>query len=80
MTGKGIPTGRRLLALEDEFLLADDTAQHLDAEGAEVVDAVAEIDHALNLIEPGARLDAAVVIGDARIGRGIPVRIHHWLR
>jgi CheY-like chemotaxis protein len=53
--------GRRVLVVEDEFLLADDTARELEARGAEVIGPAASVADALALIHAHERLDSAVL-------------------
>ena len=85
MTGVAAQTlgGRRVLLVEDEYFLADDLAKALAELGAEVVGPVASVDDALDLIEAGERIDAAVLdlnlggemstrVADALEERGVP--------
>jgi CheY-like chemotaxis protein len=76
--------GRRLLVVEDEYIVATDLAQRLEDAGAEVVGPVASVPDALDLVEAqGTRLDGAVLdvnlggeqvypVADALIDRGVP--------
>jgi CheY-like chemotaxis protein len=59
--------GRRVLVVEDEFLLADDLAQSLEENGAVVLGPVRTVSAALDLIESQPRLDAALL--DVNLGR-----------
>ncbi|WP_026191113.1 response regulator [Methylobacterium sp. WSM2598] len=52
--------GRRVLVVEDEYLIAMDMAHSLQQAGAEVVGPVPDVEQALALIE-AAPLDAAVL-------------------
>ena len=53
--------GRRLLVVEDEYLLADDLAKALSADGAEVIGPAPSVDAALDLLDETDELDGAVV-------------------
>jgi CheY-like chemotaxis protein len=53
--------GRRILVIEDEYFLADDISQALQALGAKVVGPVAELREATHVIESDVAIDAAVV-------------------
>ena len=53
--------GRRLLLVEDEYLIAADLVRELLAGGAEVVGPVGSVDDALNLLDEAGRLDGAVL-------------------
>jgi CheY-like chemotaxis protein len=59
--------GRRILIVEDEYLIAMQVKRWLLAAGAEVVGPVSSVEQALDLIE-GDRLDAAVL--DVNLGNG----------
>jgi len=83
MTGIEAFAGRRILVVEDEFFLAEDVVKGLEANGAQVVGPVADIDDALDLIDETEHLDAAVLdlnlrgemafaVADALIERGVP--------
>jgi CheY-like chemotaxis protein len=75
--------GRRVLLVEDEYFIADDTARIFAAGGAEVVGPVASVGDALTLLAATPRLDAAVLdinlqgemayaVADALSERGVP--------
>jgi CheY-like chemotaxis protein len=75
--------GRRLLVVEDEYLIAADLALALDDGGAEVVGPAGSVEDALELIAAQSPLDAAVLdinlgneraypIADALRERGVP--------
>ena len=75
---------KRVLLVEDEYMIAQDMAFELNALGAEVVGPAGTIDLALRLVESAARLDAAFLdinlsgepayrIADMLIERGIRV-------
>lgn len=73
MTGdrvKGL-AGRRLLVVEDEYLIASDLADALAEMGAEVVGPAGTVADALRLVD--GRLDAAVLDLNLRGERGFPV-------
>lgn len=74
----------RILVVEDEYLLADDLAQELMEEGAEVVGPVPSVARAMSLLDAHARLDGAILdinlggepvfpVADLLIDRGVPV-------
>jgi CheY-like chemotaxis protein len=80
---KGHLENRRILVVEDEYLLADDMAQVLANMGANIVGPVPTKDRALALILSGEPLDAAVLdinlrgetvfpVADALTARAIP--------
>ncbi|WP_064706370.1 response regulator [Rhizobium bangladeshense] len=75
--------GRRLLIVEDEYLIARDLVQLLRNDGAEVIGPVATVDAALDLIDETPSLDGAVLdinlqgemaypIADVLTKRGVP--------
>jgi len=79
-----ILAGRRILLVEDDFIIADDFAATFVAAGAEVVGPAATPGKALELIERTERLDGAVLdinlqgdlvyaVVDALQARGVPV-------
>jgi CheY-like chemotaxis protein len=53
--------GRRILVVEDEYLIADDIRDLLTRDGAEVVGPVATADAAAALVESDDRIDAALL-------------------
>jgi CheY-like chemotaxis protein len=59
--------GRRILVVEDEYLIAMDLKRWLRGAGVEVIGPVPSVEQALDLIEEGA-LDAAVL--DINLGNG----------
>jgi CheY-like chemotaxis protein len=65
--------GRRILVVEDEYMLAADLARTLEEFGAVVVGPAATVERALALVEAEDRLDAAVL--DINLGgeRAYPV-------
>lgn len=65
--------GRRILVLEDEYLIALDMSATLESCGADVVGPFARIEEALGWIERGEALDAAILDLDLRGGRSYPV-------
>jgi DNA-binding response OmpR family regulator len=69
--------GKRLLVVEDEFLIALDIESILQAAGADVQTAN-RIDQALGLIESGGRFDAAVL--DLKLDRETSVGIAERLQ
>jgi DNA-binding LytR/AlgR family response regulator len=76
--------GRRILVVEDEYLVAADLTASLEALGAEVVGPAASVNQALSLVENhGGRLDGAVLdinlkdervypVADVLTARGVP--------
>jgi DNA-binding LytR/AlgR family response regulator len=75
--------GRRVLVVEDEYLLAAEVVKDIKALGAEVIGPVATIDDALDLLAETERLDAALLdlnlcgemafpIADALMERRVP--------
>src|SRR4051794_18564375 len=76
--------GRRLLVVEDEYLIAASLARELEGRGAEVVGPAGSVRDALALVEAeGDRLDGAVLdinlrdervypVADALVARGVP--------
>jgi CheY-like chemotaxis protein len=65
--------GRRLLVVEDEYLVAADLTSSLEAHGAEVVGPAASVQDALSLVNNGGRLDGAVLDINLRSERVYPV-------
>jgi CheY-like chemotaxis protein len=76
--------GKRVLVVEDEYLLADDLREALEREGAEVLGPVPDTDGAYALIGTGERVDVAVLdinlngasvfpLADALVERGTPL-------
>ena len=58
--------GRRILVVEDEYILAQCLCEVLEQEGVEVLGPVASIEDALALLERGPQPDAAVL--DVNLG------------
>ena len=61
------PQGRRILVVEDDFLVALDMEEQLEAAGATVVGPVPSIKDALGLMAIAPGLDAAML--DVNLGR-----------
>lgn len=58
----GLPlAGRKVLVVEDEYLIADDLTAMLSEAGAEVIGPAASLPHAMRLTEHQQGLDAAVL-------------------
>ena len=85
MTGsKGkVLDGRRMLVVEDDYLIASTLVRALEDHGAEVVGPAASVQEALELMAAEARLDAAVLdinlagdrvykVADALRARSVP--------
>ena len=75
--------GKRVLVVEDEYLLADDLRSALEDAGAEVVGPVPDVAGALTMLEAGEPIDAALLdinlngepafpVADAFVDRAIP--------
>lgn len=75
--------GRRILVVEDEYLIADDMRDALLDAGAEVLGPVPSIDAAASLIQAEDRIDGALLdinlggttvfeIADTLMARGVP--------
>jgi len=81
---KGSPLiKRRILVVEDEFLLADEFHRELEAAGAVVVGPAPTVERALALVENEAPIDAALLdvnlngdmifpVADALVVRSVP--------
>jgi CheY-like chemotaxis protein len=74
--------GRRILVVEDDYMLADDLREDLESAGAEVLGPVATVEDALALLAREDRLDGAVLdvnlageavypVADALLARGV---------
>jgi DNA-binding response OmpR family regulator len=77
-------SGRRILIVEDEYLIASEMATALDDAGAEVIGPTAHLHEALELLDTGVPLDGAVLdihlhgvtsfpLVDILVRRGVPV-------
>lgn len=77
--------GRRILVVEDEFLLADELQHELEDAGAEVIGPAATVASALNMLQATDGLDGALLdmnlgmagekvypVADALAARGVP--------
>ena len=75
--------GRRVLVVEDEYILAEDLRQELEDQGAEVMGPVPSVAEALDLLQQGPAPDIAVLdvnlqgervypVADALRSRAIP--------
>lgn len=71
---------RRILVVEDEFLIADEMAEALSAHGAQVVGPAPSVVAALDLIEREAALDHAVLDINLRGQTVFPVAEALWRR
>jgi DNA-binding response OmpR family regulator len=65
--------GLTILVVEDEFLIADEIASVLSESGAHVVGPAGSVEEALQLIERGPPLDAAVLDVDLMGKKVFPV-------
>lgn len=70
--------GRRVLVVEDEWLLASDTARALQQAGAIVVGAVANLQDALSLVGEAGPFDAALL--DIKLGAEMAYPVADRLR
>jgi DNA-binding response OmpR family regulator len=64
--------GKRVLVVEDEFLLAEETRKKLTKLGAVVIGPTPHVDHALTLIDD-QQIDAAILdifLSDTGVSRG----------
>ena len=61
--GEGQPSlaGRKVLVVEDEYLIADDLADMLTQAGANVVGPAASLPIAMRMLDQGEEVDAAVL-------------------
>lgn len=75
--------GRRILLVEDEYLLAEDLAHSLESAGAKVLGPAPSVDVAMELIASEPKIDLAVLdinlqgemvfpVADALLQRGVP--------
>ena len=65
-----LPQGSRILVVEDEYLAADDLREGLEEAGVEVLGPVPSVAQAMDLLDAGARPDAAVLdvnLGEERV-------------
>jgi CheY-like chemotaxis protein len=63
-------SGRRLLVVEDEYLIASDLAEWLESEGVQVMGPAPSVDEALGLLNTDALPDGAVLdvnLGDEQV-------------
>jgi CheY-like chemotaxis protein len=65
--------GKRLLIVEDEYLIAMDLSHFLEKLGAKIVGPAGSIEDALKLVESHDALDAAILDINLRGGRVFPV-------
>ncbi|MEH3158487.1 MAG: response regulator [Sphingomonas taxi] len=62
MVARAMPLlGRRILVIEDEYMIADDLATALRVDGAEVIGPVASLGQGMQLMAQGGPFDAAVL-------------------
>ncbi|AOH83213.1 hypothetical protein AWL63_03710 [Sphingomonas panacis] len=82
MSEQGL-VGRRILVVEDEYLIADDVCAALVAAGAEVLGPCPTVEAAAAMVAHEARIDAALLdinlrgdpvfpVADALAARGVP--------
>jgi ActR/RegA family two-component response regulator len=65
--------GRRLLVVEDEYMIAADLARALEERGVDVVGPAGSVDGALALIDADADIDGAILDINLRGDRAYPV-------
>lgn len=76
--------GRRVLVVEDEYMIAEEIAEELSNVGAQALGPVARVSDALHLIQMAERIDAALLdvnlghdmiwpVVDLLVARGVPV-------
>lgn len=76
--------GRRILVVEDEYMIADEIAEALGGVGAEALGPVSHVDDALRLIASESRIDGALLdvnlhaqavwpVVDALLARDVPM-------
>jgi DNA-binding NtrC family response regulator len=71
---QNVLVGKRLLIVEDEYMIADDLASALEEAGAEVVGPAGTVEDALELVQLNrGRLDGAVLDVNLRDERVYPV-------
>jgi CheY-like chemotaxis protein len=58
--------GRRILVVEDEYLIAMSLRDHLEARGSIVIGPVPSVEEAISLIESHRKIDAAIL--DVNLG------------
>lgn len=75
--------GRRVLVVEDEYLIAVSLSDHLQAIGSTVIGPAPSVEKAIRLIESNPRIDVAILdfnlggvsayaVADALLARNIP--------
>ncbi|WP_233859954.1 response regulator [Paraburkholderia sp. HD33-4] len=65
--------GRKILVVEDDYLVALALADMLQAAGAEVIGPISEIEEALSFVEEGKDVDAAILDVDLHGQKSYPV-------
>lgn len=76
-------SGRKVLVVEDDYFIADETRRMLATNGAEILGPTASVDETLALIAAAPQIDAAVLdvnlrdvavfpVADALAARGVP--------
>lgn len=75
--------GRRVLVVEDDYMIADELCRHLEDAGADVLGPVPDVATALELLAAEGALDGAVLdvnlggemawpVADTLLARGVP--------
>jgi len=65
--------GRRILIVEDEYFLADDLANEFARQGADIIGPLSEIADAIDLLNSGSQLDAALLDINVRNAQIFPL-------
>jgi len=73
MDNSAVLGGRRLLVVEDDYLVAMDLAEELAGHGAEVLGPAGSVEEALALVAAESRIDAAVLDINLRNEKVYPV-------
>ena len=66
-------TGRCVLIVEDEYIIAQDLVEEFKSRGAEIIGPAPTVERALNFIEHSKRLDGAVLDINLRGEKSFPI-------
>ena len=80
LSGQRTPSvrGRRILVVEDEYMLAEDLREDLESQGAEVMGPVASVADAMDLLRSGPAPDMAIL--DINLGGEMAFAVADALR